>query len=699
MRKGTDALEKMYSSQDRLEARVRLDRNEQNQSVNLNFEVNPGPKVGFEFEGFTPSADLRKKIRQAWEDGAFDQQRTSEAVGMIREALVKDGHLRPEISSDVSESSDGSEKRVVFRIAPGARYSSVEWNFKGASAIAPSELRRDLAAAGQELDIYLAPERVSDLLQRIYRNRGYLDARVDTPQADLNPDTGRGTVTIPIEEGPRFDFGRASFNGNAAYTDAVLEEVIAPFSRRPYRPESLSGAIEKLQDFYWRHGYNNVVINYATGRSPDSPVLDVLFNITENLQEVIDRITIQGGDRTRADFVRSQLTFSTQEVVNYSKLNQSRKKLYDTGAYTMVQLKTVDAGGTGIDTARPVEIQVNLREVRPYRLNYGGFYDTDRGPGGIVEFTRQNLWGAARQLGFHGRYDGDVHEIRGFFGQPFLRGYPLKSSATVFLRREINPTFLNDRTGFSLQQEGRLRSHLILSYGYRYEKTHTYDKDPDPLFPFDITLPVAYLSTSLTRDSRDDLLDATRGSFTSHTVEYAPSVLGSDIRLIRYFGQYFKYLPLSQLVEVFLSGGVKKSRLVYAGAVRVGVAKGLGGQVVVPSERFFAGGGTTVRGFDQNSLGPVNFEGSPVGGDAMFVLNNEIRFPMVSIFDGTAFLDLGNIYRTISDFDPLSVRKSAGIGLRVRTPFLLIRLDYGFKLDRQPGERFGKFYFSIGQAF
>jgi len=144
---------------------------------------------------------------------------------------------------------------------------------------------------------------------------------------------------------------------------------------------------------------------------------------------------------------------------------------------------------------------------------------------------------------------------------------------------------------------------------------------------------------------------------------------------------------------------MKRSRLVYAGAVRVGVAKGLGGQVVVPSERFFAGGGTTVRGFDQNGLGPVDFEGGPVGGDAMFVLNNEIRFPAVSIFDGTAFLDLGNIYQTISDFNPFQVRKSAGIGLRVRTPFFLLRLDYGFKLDRRPGERIGKLYFSIGQAF
>ena len=87
----------------------------------------------------------------------------------------------------------------------------------------------------------------------------------------------------------------------------------------------------------------------------------------------------------------------------------------------------MDTGGPADGTDRAVEIQVNLREVKPYRFTYGGFYDTDRGTGGILEFSRLNLWGAARQLGFHGRYDGDVQEARGFFGQPFLRGYSIQN--------------------------------------------------------------------------------------------------------------------------------------------------------------------------------------------------------------------------------------------------------------------------------
>ncbi len=83
----------------------------------------------------------------------------------------------------------------------------------------------------------------------------------------------------------------------------------------------------------------------------------------------------------------------------------------------------------------------------------------------------------------------------------------------------------------------------------------------------------------------------------------------------------------------------------------------------------------------------------------MLLLNNEIRFPLISIFQGVGFVDLGNVYRRISDFNPGDIRISAGPGLRIKTRYVLLRFDYGLKLDRQPGESRGAFFFSIGQAF
>ena len=131
----------------------------------------------------------------------------------------------------------------------------------------------------------------------------------------------------------------------------------------------------------------------------------------------------------------------------------------------------------------------------------------------------------------------------------------------------------------------------------------------------------------------------------------------------------------------------------------MGFAGGLDGQDLIASNKFFAGGGTTIRGFGQNEVGPKGPEGNPIGGNSLFIINSELRFPIFNIFDGIGFLDIGNVYPKTENFDPIDTRSSAGFGLRARTPYFLFRADYGIKLDREPGETFGEFFFSIGQAF
>jgi outer membrane protein insertion porin family len=208
---------------------------------------------------------------------------------------------------------------------------------------------------------------------------------------------------------------------------------------------------------------------------------------------------------------------------------------------------------------------------------------------------------------------------------------------------------------------------------------------------------VTPLSSTLTRETRDEVLDATRGSFSSQAFEYSPTWLGADSAYVKYFGQYFRYVPLQAERRERLTGERLRPRLVYAG-IRLGLARAFGG-VVPLSERFFAGGSTTLRGFEQNSVGPVGTDGLPLGGGAMIAINNELRFPLIGVFDGVTFVDIGNVFRTPADFSLGDLRKSGGLGLRVRTPWFLGRVDYGIPFDRRTGERRSRLYFSIGQAF
>jgi outer membrane protein insertion porin family len=210
---------------------------------------------------------------------------------------------------------------------------------------------------------------------------------------------------------------------------------------------------------------------------------------------------------------------------------------------------------------------------------------------------------------------------------------------------------------------------------------------------------VSPVTGTLSRESRDEVLDASRGTFLSHAFSYSPSWLGSDTPYIKYYGQYFHYIPLQPPTRKPFTNEILRPRLVFATGVRIGLSRGIGGDSVPKSERFFAGGSASMRGFGQNAVGPIGTDRVPLGGEAMLVLNNELRVPLIKLVDGVAFADIGNVFRRVTDFSLTDIRKSAGIGLRVRTPWVLLRTDYGFVLDPRPGEPRSRIYFSIGQAF
>jgi outer membrane protein insertion porin family len=354
-----------------------------------------------------------------------------------------------------------------------------------------------------------------------------------------------------------------------------------------------------------------------------------------------------------------------------------------------------------------MRVRLRLRENAPYRLQYGLFYDTDRGPGGMFEAQNINVMGRASNLGFRLRYDSDLQEGRLYYRQPFIRSLHLKMDASAFAQQEKRSAYSARRIGFSLIQERTLPKTFRLDYGYRYDHVR-WEPEGVALNPtlFQANVPVARLTATLTRDTRDNILDAVKGEFTAHTLEYGPAWLGSETGFARYSGQYFRYVPLDKYLKrptKDKEGNALPVRFVYAGALRLGLTSSFGNRDIISPERFFAGGGTTMRGFEQDMLGPLELRDDgdlrPRGGEGLFILNNEIRFPIWSVLHGVGFLDIGNVYTRLGDFD-FSLRKTAGAGLRLKISFIPpLRFDYGFKLDRRPGERGSAFFFSIGQAF
>jgi outer membrane protein assembly complex protein YaeT len=696
--KGMERLRTLFNREDFLEARLRLERREAGSRTDLRIAVEAGPRIVFRFEGEPLPGSAREKVRHAWTQGLSETHRIEASLSEMRTHLRNRGYLEAEIDWRVAEPSEGV-KEIVFSVQRGVLYRDRELVLEGMSRITPDRLRVALERAGLMEAYYFDPQPAADFIGAFYRREGYLAARIGVPRIDLDPSRGIVRVVIEIEEGPAFSLGRVEIAGNRVLATESLLDTLALDPGQRYQPQVRADAVERIEDRYLSKGFNAVRIAETVRRDVDAGTVDVLFEVEEGPVQEVGEISVEGNVRTSSAFVKRHLPLSPGDPLDLEKIGRARKRLYESGAFALVEIEAEgresSASAVGV---QPTRIEIRVREQPPYILRYGGFYDTDRGPGAITDLTTRNLIGSGRILGVRGRYDGDFRELRVYSSQPYFLNLPVASSLTALLRREIRGAFVTDRKGVSLEQEAQLGNSLLVSYGYRFDRTHTVGEALD----VGIDTPainVASLTATLGRDARDDILDATRGSFFSHAAQFAPEFLGSDVRFGKYFGQFFHYRPLSEPAEVPFGGGLKRSRLVFGTGVRLGFAAGLGGQTLPLGERFFAGGGTTIRGFGQNEVGPQDASGNPVGGEALFILNNELRFPMVSILDGVAFLDAGNVFPRVSNFDPLDLRTSAGVGLRIRTPYVLLRLDYGFKLRMEPGESRGALFFSIGQAF
>ena len=160
-------------------------------------------------------------------------------------------------------------------------------------------------------------------------------------------------------------------------------------------------------------------------------------------------------------------------------------------------------------------------------------------------------------------------------------------------------------------------------------------------------------------------------------------MLGSDVRFIKWLAQQSAYYPVGRGIVLAWNG-------------RLGLADGFD-QEIIYSERFFAGGGSSVRGYEQDSLGPRDFADFSLGGEALLVLNQEVRFPVWRWIRGVAFVDAGNVFTEPTRITLGDLAVGAGLGLRLSTPVGTLRFDFGVPVSQGGGLGAGRLHFSFGQ--
>ncbi|HSF38558.1 MAG TPA: translocation/assembly module TamB domain-containing protein, partial [Thermoanaerobaculia bacterium] len=654
--------------------------------VDVAVKVEPGPRISFEFEGDRPPRASRREISALYRTDFYEPAAVEEMKKTAVQAFRVRGHLEPAVEVEVKrerpEDPDGP-RTVVVRSQAGPRVAIRELvvprlspeEMRWVAGRFPGTLSRVELAAGEPG----ADRRLLDAL----RSLGWPEARVTGHAIGA-----RGArLTVRVDLGKRQTLGSVEIAGVDGEERERLRGLLGLRPGDPARLDRVSAGALALEEDLRSRGYAD-----ATVRSSVSPeregAVDALFEVTPGPSYRIAEVGFEGERSSRESLLGRVAGLRPGEPLSPEVLDEARGRLFDLGVFSRV---TADVDKSEDGDAR---VTFSLAERPRYRVGYGLRTASGEGVSAVVDVADRNFLGRAITFGARGLYEENDQSGRLLLSTGGLLGTPISfESYAQARRRRLDEgealAFIEDRREIALQLASPLGRRGTGRLYARYRTTHLYEEEPDPFFPFDLEITLPYIGTQLLFDSRNDPVDTTSGLFVSLDLSGSGAFLGSDFDYVRSFGQ----------LNLFRGLGLAGRRFTWAQSFRLGLAKPFRDQDLISDERFYAGGEFSVRGYETESLGPPRFlDDRPLGGEALLVINEELRFALPFDLTGLFFFDAGQVWPDPGDFGT-GLAKSLGLGLRARTPLGLVRFDAAFPLDRRPQDESYKLYLGFGNAF
>ena len=601
---------------------------------------------------------------------------------------------------------------AAFLIAEGPRVLVEEVLVSGNAAYRREELspfwqRPELRMldSGERVFVAAEFEEAAERIADFYREQGYADVSVASPETRFSADRSRVAVRLVIREGPRYVIEEVGYAGDLPPdTRGPLEAVREDLRGKPFYPRRKFHLRSRITQVLFDRGYADAVVTVAEQPAGAPGAVALSATIEAGAPVVVERVEIRGQDQTREEFIRSRVRIQPGERYSLERERESFRELYRTGLFSTVKIQLAE----GDAPRRPLIVEVTEAPSREVFLEPGwGSYELLRLKLGYRE---KNLFGQG--IVFSGEAKASVKDqgLKGSLTDPWFLNTRTSANLSAYYQLREEPSFTREELGTSLLFSRRLAEHLSgsLSYGLRAASLSEVDAEQTAAGTDD-DYNLGSLTAQLTYDTRDDFFFPTRGQRSFAGVEYAATALGGDIGFGRLTAgtRFFFRLTASTVLGLRYTTG-----LILPGPDDVSVPV---------AERFFNGGENTVRSFAESELGPRDASGDPTGGLAYNVVNLELRQRLYGNFFGSLFFDAGNvapnrstsergeppyddrsdvIADTFADFFS-DFRMAVGVGLQYLTPVGPARLDFAVNPDRDKDrdEDPYAFHFSVGMAF
>jgi len=521
-------------------------------------------------------------------------------------------------------------------------------------------------------------ERDLDNLETFYAFQGFLDAEVRVEDTVLSPDSLRIGVLIGVREGPRWVVSEVTFEGNSALTAEELLDVVKVRPGTPLRSNRLAADRRLILDEYAARSYLDARVSQVVERDDAAKTAAVHYRIVEREPAVIGSIEVTGDDKTRQFVIEREFEFTVGEPFDFEKIGETQARLYRTGLFQSVWIEPArEDTGKG---AKRLEVRVRERPSGRFDFTFG--YAALDGIEVGAAIVNRNVQGQAIELGIEGTFSEYVRGTSVSVGDPWFTGRRVAANASGRYEWADERSYVAETVGAGFVLTKRFGDNLSLEGGYDLERTVVLEASEE-VGEFGANYTSNVLS-ALTYDSRDDILNAKRGMLARVEVDFASSHLGGTNDFARYELEWRGYKKLTR-------------GRVGALAFRLGWVKPQGDGADVPvNERYFAGGEGSVRGFDRNSLSPLDESGEPKGGRALVEARAEARFPVWKRLRAAVFVDAGQAFDDFTATKLTGLAVGAGTGLRYETRVGVIRFDAAIPISEKGSP---KYYLGVGQAF
>jgi outer membrane protein insertion porin family len=744
LRRRLDAAAEHWRAQRYYEARAdaAVQESANGADVDVTITFVRGPLVSVSVKDNVLTAKQLAEFVPVEREGSVDQDLLEDSQVRIEDHLRAQGYRDARATYD--RIAEGDRLRIVFTVKYGPLYRVQDVRFEGADAVGPLVLAPLVGLAKGQPFVQARLDAGVRAIIAAYRQRGFGEVSC---RPAVEPVPGARTsgeapviVALRITEGPRTMVTAVEVTGNGAIRAPELTSGLATRAGEPLFEPAVDADRDRILVKYLNLGYRLARVDASVSVSADRTGARVVFSVDEGPQILVDHILVVGNDRIGEKTIRREVLLKSGQPLGLEAIDESQRRLAALGVFRRVTISELQHQA---DDRR--DVLVSVEESPATTLGYGGGVEFQKvetvevAPRGFFEIGRRNLWGKNRSVNLFSR----VSLRRRTDTTPATPVAEATSQTTTTLEYRVigsyrEPKFAGttadlqvavgfeqgSRTSFSFRSQSagvtlakRYGPIWTLQGQYAIQRSEIFDDRINPvdrplidrLYP---QVRIGSVSASALRNTRDDLFNPKRGGLVGLNGELALRPLGSEVRFAKTFLQGFLYRQLPS-----------KPRVVFAGGARIGLGATFPGgasqtaqdgqqltseaRVLPASERYFAGGDTTVRGFQLDRVGePDTFDrdGTPIGGNAELILNGEVRLALWKDIGVVGFIDTGNVYSMVENVSLAHLRAGTGFGLRYNSPVGPFRIDFGFKLGtlRTYGPQHeGRFalHISIGQAF